>query len=72
MKLNLPKGYKPPENAQPGQPFEAVATLSPEEDGSFELVAIDGIKLGEDEEEPEDEAGEVETQMPWDMESPLE
>lgn len=35
----------PPQNARPGESFEVVATLSQEEDGSFELEAIDGVKL---------------------------
>ena len=51
MKLALPKGFAPPQNARPGEPFEVVATLSQEEDGSFELEAIDGVKLADDEEE---------------------
>ena len=51
MKLSLPKGFAPPQNARPGEPFEVVATLSQEEDGSFELEAIDGVKLADDEEE---------------------
>ena len=65
MKLNLPKGYEPPENAQPGQPFEAVATLSMEEDGTFELVAIDGMAIegGMEDDSPD---------LPWNKESPLE
>lgn len=68
MKLNLPKGYEPPENAQPGQPFEAVATLSMEEDGTFELVAIDGMDLEGDMGDDEEEAPE----LPWNKESQLE
>ena len=51
MKLPLPKGFAPPQNARPGEPFEVVATLSQEEDGSFELEAIDGVKLADEEEE---------------------
>ncbi len=53
MKLPLPKGFAPPQNARPGEPFEVVATLSQEEDGSFELEAIDGVKLADEEEEEE-------------------
>ncbi len=53
MKITLPENYPLPENARPGEPFEAVATLKPNEDGSFELTAIDGVELGGD---PEMEA----------------
>lgn len=45
MKITLPEGFMPPQNALPGESFEVVATLSQEEDGSFELEAIDGVKL---------------------------
>lgn len=45
MKITLPEGFMPPQNARPGESFEVVATLSQEEDGSFELEAIDGVKL---------------------------
>lgn len=38
----------PPKNARPGESFEVVATLSQEEDGTFELEAIDGVKLPDD------------------------
>jgi hypothetical protein len=51
MKLTLPEGFMPPKNARPGESFEVVATLSQEEDGSFELEAIDGVKLADTDEE---------------------
>ena len=75
MKITLPAGYELPENARPGEPFEAVATLTQEEDGTFELTAIDGIKLGEEAEpaEAEDEAPATPPMtMPWNQESTLE
>lgn len=50
MKLMLPEGFTPPSNARPGETFEVVATIEPEEDGSFMLVAVDGIKLPEEDE----------------------
>lgn len=55
MDIKLPKGYQPPDNAKPGEPFEVVATLVMEEDGEFELKAIDGIPLPEDKEDQEDQ-----------------
>lgn len=44
----------PPKNANPGESFEVVATIEPSEDGSFSLVAIDGVKLPETEEDEEE------------------
>ena len=80
MKITLPKGFEFPENAKPGQPFEAVATLVMDESGGVELTAIDGASVGESEEP--DEAPEPGEQpatpanppmaMPWDQENTLE
>lgn len=53
MKLTLPEGFAPPKNAQPDEPFEVVATIRPSEDGTFSLVALDGVKLPEESEETE-------------------
>jgi len=71
MKITLPDGFELPENAQPGEPFEVVATLELEEDGSFQLVAIDGVELPDSEKE-DDEPDEdpvsrrnAEVVMPW-------
>lgn len=44
----------PPKNARPNEKFEVVATICPCEDGTFCLVAIDGVKLPEDEEEDDE------------------
>ncbi len=74
MKISLPEGFEIPENAVPGKPFEVVATIVRKEDGSFDLVAIDGIEIeesseSEENEEPEEEdymtrrASEI--RMPW-------
>lgn len=65
MKITLPEGYQLPENARPGEPFEAVATLKPNEDGSFELVAIDGIELGKEEMSQEQKFA-TKVPLPWD------
>jgi len=60
MKLALPKGFTPPQNARPDEPFEVVATLCACEDGSFELKALDGMKMPEEDEEEDEDEGEME------------
>ena len=60
MKITLPEGFKIPDTAKPGQPFEAVATLIMGEDG-VSLTALDGVEIAE-EEKPETE-NEVEINM---------
>jgi hypothetical protein len=74
MKISLPEGYQLPENAVPGEPFEVVAVISQEEDGTFELKSIDGVELPEmeDEDETEMEGGPPPMVMPWNQESTLE
>jgi hypothetical protein len=61
MKITLPEGFKLPETAVPGEPFEAVATLKMEEDGSVELKALDGVEIPEEDEtnEPEEMGEEM-------------
>ena len=58
MKITLPEGFKPPATARPGEAFEVVATLTMEEDGSFEIESIDGVKLADTDME-EDSAEEM-------------
>lgn len=65
MRITLPKGFEPPASAKPGEPFEAVATLMMNEDGTFELSALDGMDLGELNEPDPD------MDMPWNRESPF-
>ena len=48
MKIDLPKGFRPPESARPGEPFEVVATLVLEDDGTLDLEKLDGIALGKE------------------------
>ena len=56
MKITLPKGYELPEGAKPGEAFEAVASIMLNEDGTYDLAAIDGVDLAmEEDEEMEDE-----------------
>jgi hypothetical protein len=50
MKITLPEGFMPPKNARSDEPFEVVATLRPSEDGTFSIVAVDGLKLSEEDE----------------------
>jgi len=68
MKITLPEGFPMPENSRPGEPFDVVATIRPDEGGMFSLVALDGMELpsgeGEEmEEEDENEGGEVPEQV---------
>lgn len=71
MKIILPAGYELPENARPDEPFEAVATIQPLGDGSFTLVAIDGVKLDEEtpapveEEMSEEQKFATKVPLPW-------
>lgn len=65
MILILPQGFTPPENARPGEPFEAVATIKANEDGSFELLAIDGAEVGGGEEEDEMSKFAAKIPLPW-------
>lgn len=56
-----------PEDATPGQPFQAVGTFLADEDGNITLTAIDGTEIPmmeDDEMEMEDESVEVEVTMP--------
>jgi hypothetical protein len=56
MKITLPEGFKMPEGSRPGEPFEVVATIAPDEEGGFSLAALDGMSL------PEEETEEMETE----------
>lgn len=64
MKIVLPDGYELPENARPGEPFEVVALITPGEDGSYSMTAIDGIEL--DKEEPAQEEKSP-IKLPWEQ-----
>ena len=44
-----------PEGSRPGEPFEVVATIAPDEEGGFSLAALDGMSLPEEAEEMETE-----------------
>jgi len=54
-----------PEDATPGQPFQAVGTFLADEDGNLTLTAIDGTEIPVmEDEEMEDEGVEIEVTMP--------
>lgn len=57
MKIPMPKGFQVPGDAKPGEPFEAVATLTLGDDGMLDLTALDGAKVATDEEEEKSEEG---------------
>lgn len=65
MKITLPEGFPMPENSRPGEPFDVVATIRPDEGGMFSLVALDGMELpsGEGDEMEEEDEGEVPEQV---------
>lgn len=60
IEFSLPEGFNTPQDVEPGSTFDAVASLKLEEDGSVELVSLDGVPVGDDKEEESDkaEAGE--------------
>jgi hypothetical protein len=67
MKLSFtsPEGWQMPEDATPGQPFQAVGTFLADEDGNLTLTAIDGTEIPVmEDEEMEDEGMEIEVTMP--------
>lgn len=63
MKIMLPEGFQIPENTRAGEPFEAVAVITPSEDGSFMLSSLDGVALAEEMEEEESEEMEEPEEM---------
>jgi hypothetical protein len=48
VEFPLPQGFQVPQDVEPGQTFDAVASLKLAEDGSAELVSLDGIPIGDD------------------------
>lgn len=67
MKLTFqsPEGWQMPEDATPGQPFQALGTFMADENGNITLTEIDGtaIPAPEMEEDEEEEGEEVEIEM---------
>lgn len=53
-KFMPPGGFTPPDDAQPGDTFQATADIRVEEDGRLCLLSIDGVPFVEKEEESEE------------------
>jgi hypothetical protein len=66
MKLSFtsPDGWQMPEDATPGQPFQAVGTFLADENGNITLTAIDGTEIIMDDGEDEEAEMEVEMRIP--------
>lgn len=60
IKFPMPDGFAAPEDAQPGKPFEVMATVMMSEDGMLALSAIDGAPIAS---APEPKAEEMD-EMP--------
>ena len=59
VEFDLPQGFQVPDNTEPGESFDAVATLSVGEDGKAQLLALDGLPVeGGEEEMAERRAGQ--------------
>jgi len=51
IEFDLPPGFQVPDNTEPGESFDAVATISVGEDGKAQLLALDGLPVQGGEEE---------------------
>jgi hypothetical protein len=62
IEFMAPEGMEMPEGLNPGDTFEAMATVQLGEEGKLNLTALDGMTLGgmEEEADEEEEAGEAE------------
>jgi hypothetical protein len=54
IEFALPEGFQVPDQTEPGQSFDAVATISVGEDGKAQLLALDGLPVEGGEEETEE------------------
>lgn len=63
LTFQSPEGWQMPEDATPGQPFQALGTFMADEDGNITLTEIDGTAISSPEMEDEEEDGEVEIEM---------
>lgn len=68
MKITLPEGYEMPENARPGEAFEAVISIRPDDDGGFTMLTIDGMPMAEEEEMNESQKFAAAIPLPWNEE----
>jgi hypothetical protein len=58
VEFDLPQGFQVPDDTEPGESFDAVATISIGEDGKAQLLALDGLPVeGGEEEMAERRAG---------------
>jgi hypothetical protein len=53
IEFELPDGFQVPDQTEPGQSFDAVATISVGDDGTAQLLALDGLPVEGGEEETE-------------------
>lgn len=51
IEFDLPDGFQVPDDTEPGESFDAVATLSVGDDGKAKLLALDGLPVEGGEEE---------------------
>jgi len=60
IEFPAPKGFSPPEESTPGQPFEVMASVRMKENGMLCLEAVDGVSVYPEEqaETPEEENSE--------------
>lgn len=63
IKFPMPDGFAAPEDAQPGKPFEVMATVMMSEDGMLALSAIDGAPIASAPEQEEEEMDDMD-EMP--------
>jgi hypothetical protein len=70
IEFELPAGFQVPDQTEPGESFDAVATISVAQDGTAQLLALDGLPVEGGEEEmarrragaPPPKGGAAETQ----------
>lgn len=53
IEFDLPEGFQVPDQTEPGQSFDAVATISVGDDGKAQLLALDGLPVEGGEEDTE-------------------
>jgi len=66
ISFKAPQGFAAPEDAEPGKPFDVLASVTLSDDGTLSLTAVDGIELSEAEAEeetetPDEDAGFMES-----------
>jgi hypothetical protein len=51
IEFDLPDGFQIPDDTEPGESFDAMATISVGDDGKAQLLALDGLPVEGGEEE---------------------